>query len=92
VERLALEVQKLGQLLLSAVRVLDPLGELALGLLDDLLLLVQRLGLLLQRVLALVQRSLPLMEILPCGTEFSFAFCLLLQRRFSACCSARSWI
>ena len=79
VERLPLEVEQLGQLLLAAVDVLDPLGELPLRLLDDLLLFPQLLGLLFEGVLALVERPLALVQLFAQGAEFTLALGLLLK-------------
>ena len=79
VQRLPLQVEELGQFLLAAVDVLDPLGELALGGLDDLLLLAELLGLLLQGVLALVEDPLALVELLAEGAQLLLPLGLLLK-------------
>ncbi len=79
VQGLPLQVEELGKLLLAAVGVLDPLGQLALRALDDLLLLAKLLGLLLQGVLALVQEALALVEFAPQAAQLLFAFGLGLD-------------
>ena len=82
VQRLPLQVQQLGELVLAAVGVLDALGELALGALDHLLLLAQHFGLLFQGVLALVQQPLALVQLAAQAAQLLLAFGLLLQGRF----------
>jgi len=81
VEGLPLQVEELDELFLASVDFLDPLGELALGLLDDLLLLAQLIGLLLEGVLALVHRAFPLVQLLAQGAELLLALGLLLDRQ-----------
>ena len=82
VQRLPLQVEELGKLLLAAVGVLDPFRQLALRALDDLLLLAKLLGLLLQGVLALVQQAFALVELAAQAAELLFAFALGLDRLF----------
>ncbi len=82
VQRLPLQVEELGKLLLAAVGVLDLLRQLALRALDDLLLLAKLLGLFLQGVLALVQEAFALVELAAEAAELLFAFALGLDRLF----------
>ena len=82
VQRLPLQVEQLGQFLLAAVGVLDPLGQLALGALDDLLLLAELLGLLFQGVLALVEQALALVQLVAELAQFLLALGLLLEGQF----------
>ena len=79
VERLPLQVEEFGQLLLAAVDVLDPLGELALRGLDDFFLLAELVALLLQGVLPLVEDPLALVELLAQGAELLLPLGLLLK-------------
>ena len=81
-QRLPLQVEELGKLLLAAVGVLDLFRQLALRALDDLLLLAKLLGLFFQGVLALVQEAFALVELAPQAAEFLFAFALGLDRLF----------
>ena len=103
VQRLPLQVEQLGQLLLAAVGVLDPLGQLALRGLDDLFLLAELLGLLFQGVLAFVEEALAFVQLAADLAKFFFAFGLLLElislisssasrRRFSTSCLALATI
>ena len=79
VQRLPLHVEELGEFLLAAVGLLDPLGQLALRALDDLLLLAELLGLLLQGVLPLVEQALALVEFAAQAAQLLFAFGLCLD-------------
>ena len=91
-QRLPLHVQELGQFLAAAVGLLDPLGELALGALDDLFLLAELLGLLFQGVLPLVQQAVALVQS-PRGrgaAPFRFRpFCCMASSLISSSASRR---
>ena len=82
VQGLPLQVQQLGEFFLAAVGVLNALGELALGALHHLLLLLEHVGLLLQRVLALVQQPFAFVQLAAETAQLLFAFGLLLEGRF----------
>ena len=79
VQRLALEIQQLGKLILSAVGFLDAFGQFALGAFDDFLLLADRLGLFFERILAFVQQPLAFVQFTAQPAKFLFAFGLLLE-------------
>ena len=75
-------VEQVVQLFVAAVGVFDPFGQLALVVLDHLLLLAELVGLLLERVLPLVEQPLALVQFLPELGQLVFAFGLLLDGQF----------
>ncbi len=79
-QRLPLHVDQLGKVLLAMVDLLDPLGELALRGLDNLLLLADLLGLLLQGILPLVQKPFAFVKLAADLAVLLFAFLLLLEQ------------
>ena len=82
VQRLPLQVEQLGQLLVAAVGVFDPLGQLALVALDHLLLLAELFDLLLEGILPLVEQPLAFVQLLAELGQLAFAFGLLLDGHF----------
>ncbi len=82
-ERLPLDVEQVVELGLPAVGVLELFGQLALVVLDHLLLFLQLLGPLLHEVLLLIEMPLALEQLLTCVVELIldpcfFAKCHLL--------------
>ena len=80
-QRLPLQVEQLGQLLVAAVGVFDAFGQLALRGLDHFLLLAQLLGLLFEGVLPLVEQAFAFVQFLANLAQSLFAFGLLLDGR-----------
>lgn len=71
---LALEVEKLGEFLISLFGVLNSLSEFSLGALDDLLLLAEMFRLLFEGVLSLVEAAFADVQFLTELAEFLLAF------------------
>ena len=82
VERLALEIELLGQFVVAAVGLFDFFGQLALVAFDHPLLSAESFGLLVEGVLAFVEHPFAFVQFLPQLGLFAFALGLLLDGAF----------